>query len=280
MITINEIEAKSILTKTGVPASDYVINPYIGCPHKCIYCYADFMRRFTRHKEKWGDFLDVKIYAKKIKLNRLDGKKITFSTVTDAYNPFEQKYQITRKLLEQFVNTNIKISILTKSDLILRDIDIFKQTAGITVGVSLNTLDDTIRKKLEPKASSIEKRLNAIKILHNEGIYTYIFLSPMFPEITDFKEIINKSKNYTNGFWFENLNLRGSFRSVVLKYIYNNHKNLIPLYDEIYRRKNNEYWWVLEKEIEIFCRENNINYVSYFYHERMNLPAADRRGIS
>jgi DNA repair photolyase len=230
------------------------------------------MRRFTRHEEKWGDFLDVKIYAKKINLKRLDGKRITFSTVTDAYNPLEQKYQITRKLLEQFVHTNIKISILTKSDLMLRDIDIFKQIAGITVGVSLNTLDDTIRKKLEPKASSIEKRLNAVKALHDEGIYTYIFLSPLFPGISDFKEIIHKSKNYTNEFWFENLNLRGSFRSAVLKYIYSNHKNLIPLYDEIYRKKNNEYWWILEKEIEAFCRENDIKYVSYFYHGKTGRP--------
>jgi DNA repair photolyase len=103
MVVINEIKVKNILTKTGVPAGDYVINPYIGCSHKCIYCYADFMRRFTGHEEKWGDFLDVKIYNKKMKLNTLDGKKIVFSTVTDAYNQFERKYQITRKLLEQFI---------------------------------------------------------------------------------------------------------------------------------------------------------------------------------
>ena len=269
MVTINAIEVKNILTKTGVPASDYVINPYIGCPHKCIYCYADFMRRFTNHQEKWGDFLDVKIYNKKIRLNALEGKKIVFSTVTDAYNQLERKYRITRKLLEQFINTNIEISILTKSDLILRDIDVFKQIPSIAVGISLNTLDDNIRKRLEPRASSIEKRLNAVKTLHDEGIYTYIFLSPMFPGITNFKEIINESKSCTKEFWFENLNLRGSFRSVVLKYIYDNHKNLVPLYDEIYKLRNNEYWWILEKEIEAFCLENKINYVSYFYHEKI-----------
>jgi DNA repair photolyase len=268
MVTINEIEVKNILTKTGVPAGDYVINPYIGCPHKCIYCYADFMRRFTNHREKWGDFLDIKIYNKKMKLNMLNGKKIVFSTVTDAYNHYERKYQVTRKLLEQFINTNVKISILTKSDLILRDIDIFKQIPGITVGVSLNTLDDNIRKKLEPGASSIEKRLNAIKTLYTEGIYTYIFLSPMFPGITDFKEIINESKSYTKEFWFENLNLRGAFRSTVLKYILKNHKGLMPLYEEIYKWKNNEYWWILEKEIETYRSKNRINCVSYFYHEK------------
>ncbi|MDR2808800.1 MAG: radical SAM protein [Spirochaetaceae bacterium] len=269
MVAINEIEVKNILTKTGVPAGDYVINPYIGCPHKCMYCYADFMKRFTTHKEKWGDFLDVKIYNKKMKLDTLNGRKVLFSTVTDAYNNYEQKYQVTRKLLEQFINTNIKISILTKSDLVLRDIDIFKQIPGITVGISLNTLDDTIRKKLEPRASSIEKRLNAIKTLYTEGIYTYIFLSPMFPGITDFKEIINRSRSYTNEFWFENLNLRGAFRFAVLEYIGKNHQELMPLYDEIYKWKNNEYWWILEKEIETFGIENKIKCVSYFYHEKI-----------
>jgi DNA repair photolyase len=227
------------------------------------------MGRFTGHGEEWGDFLDVKIYNKKIKLNRLDGKKIVFSTVTDAYNPFERKYLITRNLLKQFANTNTKISILTKSDLILRDIDIFKQIPGITAGISLNTLDDGVRKKLEPGASSIEKRLNAIKTLYAEGIYTYMFLSPMFPGITDFKEIINKSKSYIKEFWFENLNLRGSSRPVVLKYIYNNHRALMPLYNEIYKRNNYEYWRILEKEIETFCLKNNINYTSYFYHEKI-----------
>jgi DNA repair photolyase len=114
------------------------------------------MKRFTNHDEKRGDFLDIKIYDKEIKLNKLYGKKIVFGTVTDAYNQYERKYKVTRNILKQFINTNI--NILTKSDLIVRDIDIFKQIPGITVGVSLNTLDDNIRKKLEPGASRIEKK--------------------------------------------------------------------------------------------------------------------------
>jgi DNA repair photolyase len=87
---IHEIEVQNILTKTRVPAGDYVINPYIGCPHRCIYCYADYMRRFINHTEKWGEFLDVKIPVKKINLKKIAGKKILFCSVTDAYNPFEK----------------------------------------------------------------------------------------------------------------------------------------------------------------------------------------------
>ena len=273
MISVNTIEAKSILTKTRVPAGDYVINPYTGCPHKCLYCYADFMRRFTNHHETWGDFIDVKIYSKKISVKKLSGKKVLFCSVTDAYNPFESKYRITRGLLEQFINTDVKIEILTKSDLVLRDLDLFKQIPDVTVGVSLNTLDDSIRKKLEPRASSIEKRISAVRTLTGEGVSTYIFLSPIFPGITAFKEILSHCKDYTNKFYFENLNLRGAFRPKVLQYIRESHPALLPLYDEIYRCKNNEYWRIMEKEIDVFCTQQHINYGSYFYHEKIRKPA-------
>jgi DNA repair photolyase len=227
------------------------------------------MRRFTGHQEKWGDFLDIKIYRKKLSLNRIRGKKILFSSTTDAYNPFERRFNNTRELLKQFINKEVSVEILTKSDLALRDIDIFKQIKNISVGFSLNTLDDTIRRKIEPAASSVTKRIDAVKKLNDEGIDTYIFLSPMFPGITDFKEIINHCKDYTKKFTFENLNLRGTFRPVVMKYIHDYHNDLVPLYDEIYKFKNNEYWEILEREIEAYCQKNNIAYKSYFYHEKI-----------
>jgi DNA repair photolyase len=250
---INEVKVKSIVTKTGVPAGDYVINPYIGCPHRCIYCYADYMRRFTGHGEKWGDFLDVKIYPKKLNLSSLAGKKVVFCSVTDAYNPFEKKYRVTRNLLEQMVNSGVKVEILTKSDLVLRDLDILRQIPDITVGVSLNTLDDRIRKKLESGAPSIERRIAAIKTLSAEGINTYIFLSPIFPGITDFREILGGCKNLCDKFYFENLNLRGAYQPKVLNYIRKDHPHLVPLYEEIYHYKNNEYWRIMEKEIGDFA---------------------------
>jgi DNA repair photolyase len=269
---INVIEAKSLLTKTRVPAGDYVINPYIGCPHRCIYCYADFMRRFTNHHEKWGEFLDVKIFDKKINAKKLAGRKVILCSVTDAYNPFEKKYRVTREILQQFIDSDVRVEILTKSDLVLRDMDIFKRIPRITIGISLNTLDDTVRKKLEPRAPAIEKRLNAIKTINGEGIDTYIFLSPMFPGITDFREILKQCRGFTKKFYFENLNLRGSFRPVVMRYIRENRRDLLPLYDEIYRFRNNDYWETTEREIKKFCRQNKINYGSYFYHEKIRKP--------
>jgi DNA repair photolyase len=269
MITVKEIAVKSLLTRTRVPAGDYVINPYAGCPHGCIYCYAEFMKRFTGHQERWGEFLDVKRCTKKLNPARLAGKRIVLSSVTDAYNPLERKYRITRDLLGQLAQSSARISILTKSDLVLRDIDLITRIPHIQAGFSLNTLDDSVRKKLEPLASSVDKRIAAVQKLHEAGIRTYIFLSPMFPGITDFKAIIEACKPFTDEFWFENLNLRGAFRPAVMGYINKYHPNLSSLYDEIYRLKIPGYWEMMEGEIAGFCRKNHIPFISYFYHEKI-----------
>jgi DNA repair photolyase len=269
MTSIKHIEVNSLLTKTQVPAGDYVINPYVGCPHKCLYCYAEFMKHFTNHKEDWGDFLDVKVCAKKINVERLQDKTIVISTVTDAYNPFERKFECTREILKQFVNTKVHIEILTKSDLVLRDQDLFAQIPNIRIGISLNTLDDEIRKVLEPGASSIQNRINAIKTLNSVGFDTYIFLSPMLPGISDFKAILEECKTYTRKFYFENLNLRGAYRSRIMNYILEYHPGLLSLYDGIYSLNNMEYWEIMEWAIVNYCTMHHIPFGSYFYHEKI-----------
>jgi DNA repair photolyase len=269
MIKISKVETKNILSKSGIPIGDYVINPYIGCPHKCIYCYAEFMKRFTNHYEDWGDFIDIKKCTNKINVNKLKNKTIIFSSVTDAYNPFEKKYNNTKGLLEQFINSNAKIEILTKSDLVIRDIEIFKKISNIRVGFSMNTLDDNVREKIEPYASSIEKRIQALRILHEEGINNYLFLSPMFPGITDYEEIINRCRGFVKIFSFENLNLRGVYRPRVLKYIHKYHPHLLSLYDDIYKLKIKDYWQQLEQRIINYCTKNKIEYRMFFYHEKI-----------
>ena len=108
---VKEIKANDYLTKSNLPASDYVINPYIGCTHGCKYCYASFMKRFTGHKEDWGDFVDIKLCDKKINLNKISKKSVFLSSVTDCYNQLEEKYKLTRHILEQLVNSDCYLSI-------------------------------------------------------------------------------------------------------------------------------------------------------------------------
>ena len=265
---IKEIQVNDYLTKSNLPASDYVINPYVGCTHGCRYCYASFMKRFTGHEEKWGEFLDIKLCDKKIDLKKISGKNVFLSSVTDCYNKFEEKYKITRNILEQLVDSDCYLSISTKSKLILRDIDLFKKMKNLVVCMSINTLDEKFRNDMD-NASTIKERMEALKELHNNGIYTVLFMSPIFPFITEWKEIIEETKDYIDEYWFENLNLRGDYKKDILDYIKNNYTSLYTDYIDIYEKHNNKYWQDLAKEIEDYCEKNNIKYINYFYHDKL-----------
>ena len=267
-MVIKELNIKDYLTKSNLPDSDYVINPYVGCTHGCKYCYASFMKRFTGHKENWGEFIDVKRSDKPIDLNKISGKNVFLSSVTDCYNQYEKEYCITRNIIKQLVNSDCNLSISTKSKLILRDIDLLKQMKNLIVCMSINTLDETFRSDMD-NASTIKERMDTLNELHNNGIYTILFMSPIFPYITEWKEIIDNTKNYIDEYWFENLNLRGGYKKDILDYIKNNFSDLYSEYIDIYVNKNNKYWKELAKEINNYCNQNNIKYTNYFYHKEL-----------
>ena len=262
------IYVNDYLTKSNLPASDFVINPYIGCPHGCKYCYASFMKRFTGHTEDWGTFIDIKHCTKMINLNRISKKNVFLSSVTDCYNPFEQKYRLTRKILEQLVASDCYLSISTKSKLILRDIDLLKQIRNLSVSMSINTINENFRKDMD-NASTIKERLDTLKELHNNGIHTVLFMSPIFPYITEWKEIIEKSEDYIDEYWFENLNLRGNYKTYILNYIKEKYQDYYEKYVDIYIKNNKDYWSNLANEINDYCSKNNINFINYFYHDEL-----------
>lgn len=265
---IKEINVHDYLTKSNLPSSDYVINPYVGCSHGCRYCYASFMKRFTGHEEIWGEFVDIKKCDKKINLNKISKKNVFLSSVTDCYNEVEEKYHITRSILEQLIDSDCYLSISTKSKLILRDIDLLKQIQNLTVSMSINTLDEKFKNDMD-NASSIKDRLETLQKLHENGIYTVLFMSPIFPYITEWKKIIEISKKYIDEYWFENLNLRGSYKKDVLDYIKQNYNEFYSEYIEIYDNKNNDYWEELAEGINNYCKENDIKYINYFYHKKL-----------
>ena len=265
---VDKIKTTSLVTKSKLPASDFVINPYVGCPHACKYCYARFMKRFTDHPEPWGEFIDIKICEKPINLKSLEGKSIFMSSVTDCYNKYEKEFKITCGILEQIKDINADITICTKSDLILRDMNILKQIKNLTVAFSINTLNVLFQKDMD-NASGIEERLYALKTLHDNGIRTVLFMSPIFPFITDFKKIIERTKDYVSQYWFENLNLRGDYKSAIMDYIKNKYPEFYKEYEKIYNRNDFGYWRNLEKEIAEYCGQNNIDFKNYFWHEKI-----------
>jgi len=183
-LTIKEKRARSILSKSGIPGIDYCINPYTGCSHGCKYCYATFMKRFTGHGEAWGSFVDIKINAPDILRRQMKNAprgNVMISSVTDPYQPLENQFKITRRCLEVLLAYPFPVRILTKSFLVLRDLDLIKRFKEAEVGITITTDDDKIRQIFEPNAPAIETRIHALKELSENGVETYAFIGPLLP---------------------------------------------------------------------------------------------------
>ena len=244
-ILIGEVETKDIMTKSSLPVGGYSVNPYVGCTHACRYCYASFMKRFTGHTEEWGTFLDVKHWPEIKNPRKYAGQRVVIGSVTDGYNPQEEVFQNTRKLLEQLRGSGADILICTKSDLVVRDLDLLRELGQVTVSWSINTLDEAFKDDMD-SAVSIERRLSAMKKVYDAGIRTVCFVSPVFPGITDFEAIFERVKDQCDLFWLENLNLRGGFKKTIMDYIAEKRPELVGLYDAIYNKKDRSYFEGLE----------------------------------
>lgn len=265
---INIIKCKSLLTKSKLPESDYCINPYVGCFHGCIYCYSRFMKRFTGHTEKWGQFVDVKVNAPEIlekELSRNPKKGITLlGSVTDAYQPVEKKYKITRALLEVLLKYDFPVSILTKSDLVVRDIDLLKQFSKCDVGFTITTLDGDVANDFEPRSSSPQRRIKALEKLHKAGIRTYSFIGPILPELTDLRVIFKALRGRVDFVMAESLNMKCGNWEDIKKVLKSKYPQLLAVYSTGFDKK---YWDQIERQVKILSKEFNIPLKGFYRHK-------------
>jgi len=182
---IEHISCKSALSKSNLLGLDYSLNPYKGCAHQCLYCYVPSVLRITR--EQWSNKILIKENIPKILSNELKKKpigKVGISTVTDPYQPIEQKYKLTRYCLEQLLKFDVPISIQTKNKLVKRDYDIITKFSEAELMMSIATLNNEDRKLLEPYSSNIDERLKVLSDFSNSGIKTSVFFGPIYPTIT------------------------------------------------------------------------------------------------
>lgn len=236
--------------------------------------------------------MDVKFWPEIKNISKYAGKKAFIGSVTDPYQPLEEKYGRTRKLLKELRGSGISVDVATKSDLVVRDLDLIKSFPNARVLWSVNTLDEAFRGEMDT-AASIERRLAAMKIFHDAGVRTTCFVSPIFPGITDLRSIVLRAEDRCNLIWLENLNLRGDYRARILAWIHKNHPELDGLYQEIYVKKNRDYWNRLDAEMREFTRERGLPYVrnddsmkrpfevppvvvNYFFHEEIVSSAGKR----
>lgn len=296
VLPVRSVSVKSVISTSNLPVADYSVNPYIGCTHACKYCYASFMKRFTGHTEAWGKFLDVKYWPEIHNAKRYAGKHFFIGSVTDPYLPQEAHYGRTRAFLSQLQGSGAAISIATKSDLVLRDLELIRSFPNARVAWSINTLDDAFQRDMDC-AVPVARRLAAMKAFYDAGVRTTCFISPIFPDITDVPAIITRAQAQCHLVWLENLNLRGGYRAEIMAYIQKSSPQLLPLYHEIYERKRRDYWQRLDAQLRAFAADRGLAYVTnddsmtrpfdappvivnFFYHERITKSAQRHRAAA
>jgi DNA repair photolyase len=223
LVSIRELNVKTILSRSKV--LDYTVNPYVGCVHGCTYCYARFIKRFTGHREAWGEFVDVKISAPILLEHEVAKKKpvgrVWIAGLCDAYQPLEEKYKLTRSCLEVLSGHGWSVTIQTKSGLVLRDLDLLRGWRGLEVTFSIATADEGIRKLFEPNAPTLAERFEALEKLHSEGVKTNVMIAPLLPGAEELAEVLRGKvdhvlidrMNYHHADWvYRNNNLEYALR--------------------------------------------------------------------
>jgi len=263
---ITETICKIALSKSNLPGLDYSLNPYRGCQHRCAYCYVPNVLRIPR--DSWGHFVDVKTNIPVILSRELKKKKpgvVGISTVTDAYQPVEKKCKLTRYCLEQLLIYDFPICIQTKSNLVIRDIDIISKFSNAEVMLSIATLNDNERKLLEPNSSSIQDRLNTIQNFSDIGIKSSVFFGPIYPTIKfdDAPEIIDTFVQYgATEIMVDKLNLKpGIWKNI--ESTLDKNLNILDIFSKKLFEDEN-YFTKIRDDIKELGRRKNVHIVNAF----------------
>jgi DNA repair photolyase len=190
-LKVTEKSCKTALSKTGVSSYDYTVNPYTGCQNGCVYCYANFMRRFSGHlQDPWGTFVDVKVNLLDVlgkELPRRPGGSIWLSSVCDPYQPLEKKYELSRGVIDLVsIDNRFSLSVLTKSSLVFRDLDLLQRMKDrVDVGFTITTFSQNAQPIFEPYASYVTDRIKALGRLGEADIDTWVFIAPILPYVTE-----------------------------------------------------------------------------------------------
>jgi DNA repair photolyase len=258
---IRLVQAKTILNPSKL-SRGYTLNPYLGCTHGCVYCYNQNFIQRLRPKDKWGRFMEVKVNAPDILEKEIKKKprgSVFLSTVTDPYNPLESKYQLTRECLKMLIENKWPVSILTKSDLVLRDLDLFRQLPRkVEIGFTITTVGDKTAKIIEPGAPLPSQRIKALAALKAAGIGTYVFVAPVLPKLTNLPLLFSTLRNKTDEIWFDTLNTRAEnwrgLRNIIVKHW----PEYVALYEKLFFQEREKYQQNLKKEIRALSRVHKI----------------------
>lgn len=259
------VKCKTALSKSMLPGLDYSLNPYVGCGHGCIYCYAKATLRDEVKALKWGRFVLVKkglieVLAKEV-LRKPRGI-VGLSTVTDPYQPIEEEVKLSRRCLEVLVRRGFSVSIQTKSKLVLRDLDLIR-LGDFDVGLTITTMDDYLGSLIEPRASKPSERAETLRRLSEEGVETWLFLGPIIPELNDseesIREVVEVAYETRSDLIVDKLNLR--------MWVLNSMKPFLDEYKPglaeklpLMLKPNSQYLRMLHDRVKRICNEYGLKH--------------------
>lgn len=272
---VKEIECKSAINKISNSRLPYSLdlNIYRGCSHKCSYCYALYSNSYLGSTDFFNEIFVKKnileVLEKELRKKK-DDKIINMGSVTDAYQPLEEKYGLMREVLKLMIKYNQPIIISTKSDLILRDIDLIEKLSKktyVNIASTITVMDERIRKLIEPYSKSSIQRINMLKEIGKTNANTAIHMMPIIPYITDSIENIDKifylRKQINVDYILTGpLNLRGQTRSYFLNFIRKNFSEEYKKIEKLYESSstlNKEYLTNLNKKIYFIRKKYNIS---------------------
>ena len=254
---------QTALSASRLPSLDYSLNPYLGCEHGCIYCYSRYVFRDSNLARRWGYFVKAKrniVERLSAELRRMPVGVVGVSTVTDPYQPFESKLELTRKCLNLLSTHRFPVSIQTKSTLVLRDLDLIR-LRGFDVGLTITTMDGGLARELEPRAPSPDARVQVAEELAAAGVETWVFLGPIIPFINDgednLRRVVEVAKVTGSKLIYDKLNLRRWVLDSVTPFLEREIPGLVGKFPSLLK-PSSSYWYRVSRMVESLCREKNI----------------------
>jgi DNA repair photolyase len=249
-VEYREEPCRSALNRVKGMAFDWSLNPYMGCVHRCTFCYVRaFERRADRPSdERYGTSIRVKVNVVDVLRSELarsswEGESVAVGAATDPYQPAEGKYRLTRGCLEAFAEASNPFGLITRGPMIVRDLDVLTEAARrakVSITFSIPTLDDDVWRKTEPSTAHPRQRLRAVKELVDAGIKVGVGMAPILPGISDkpeqLREVVRAAREAgATGVWTNLLFLRPGTREHFLEQLAEDWPELVPRYDELYR---------------------------------------------
>jgi DNA repair photolyase len=248
-VEYREEPCRSALNKVRGMAFKWSLNPYMGCVHRCTFCYVRaFEHRADRPSDdRYGSSIRVKVNVAEVLARELarpswHGDWVAVGAATDPYQPAEGRYRLTRACIEAFAGARNPFSIITRGPMIVRDVDVLFEAArraSVSVTFSIPTLDEEVWRKTEPSTAHPRHRLKALKTLVDAGIKVGVGMAPILPGISDgeeqLAEVVRAAREAgATGVWANVLFLRPGTREHFLEHVAEDWPELLPFYEELY----------------------------------------------